>query len=226
MALILSMCLLFILNGIRCWQVNMDKLQSSLPEKEQYLFSQIVVLSLVYALTFGSELAVISMFPQFLENTFALSIQVAGALGSSFAIMNLITRPGGGWISDRFGRRATLFALVFGASFCYWGMSGIDKSWSLVTTILLAVICSGFLQAGNGACFAAIPLISKHLTGKLAGLAGAYGSIGAVVFLTLFSFVSPQIFFKILAGYAFLVFLSLFFLKPFSFTENEPLKES
>jgi NNP family nitrate/nitrite transporter-like MFS transporter len=75
-----------------------------------------------------------------------------------------------------------------------------------------------FLKAGNGACFAVIPLISKPLTGKLAGLAGAYGSVGAVIFLTLFSFVTPQMFFKIIAGYAFLVFLCLFFLKPFRAT--------
>ena len=194
----------------------MTRLQQPLPEEEKYAFSQIVVLSLVYSLTFGSELAVISMFPQFLQHTFALTVQVAGALGASFAIMNVVTRPGGGWISDHFGRRRALYILVLGASFCYWGMGEIDNSWSLSTTILLAVTCSLFLQAGNGACFAVIPLISKPLTGKLAGLAGAYGSVGAVLFLTLFSFVTPQMFFKVLAGYAFLVFLSLFFLKPFS----------
>lgn len=215
-ALILGIVLLFTLNGFRCWQVNTSRLQHPVPEEEKYLFSQVVVLSLVYALTFGSELAVISMFPQFLENTFDLTIQLAGALGSSFAIMNLITRPGGGWISDQFGRRRTLFILVLGSTLCYWGMGEMDASWSLATTILLAVACSLFLQAGNGACFAMIPLIYKPLTGKLAGLTGAYGSVGAVFFLTLFSFVTPQIFFKIIAGYSFLVFLCLFFLKPLS----------
>ena len=214
--LILTLVLFLMLNGIRCWKVNMARLQQPLPEEEKYAFSQIAVLSLVYSLTFGSELAVISMFPQFLQQTFALTMQVAGALGASFAIMNVVTRPGGGWISDHFGRRRALYILVLGASFCYWGMGEIDNSWSLSTTILLAVTCSLFLQAGNGACFAVIPLISKPLTGKLAGLAGAYGSVGAVLFLTLFSFVTPQMFFKVLAGYAFLVFLSLFFLKPFS----------
>jgi MFS transporter, NNP family, nitrate/nitrite transporter len=220
MALILGMALLFFLNALRCWQSNVPRLHHPVPEEEKYAFSQIVILSLVYALTFGSELAVISMFPQFLENTFALTVQVAGTLGSSFAIMNLITRPGGGWISDRFGRRRTLFILVLGASLCYWGMGEMDKSWSLTTTILLSVTCSIFLQAGNGACFAVIPQISRPLTGKLAGMAGAYGSVGAVFFLTLFSFMTPQIFFKIIAGYAFLVFLCLFFLKPFSASRN------
>lgn len=218
-ALILAIAGLFILNALRCWQANVRRLQQ--PIQDHYPFSQIVVLSLVYTLTFGSELAVISMFPQYLENTFALTVQVAGALGSSFAILNLVTRPAGGWISDHFGRRRTLFILILGASICYWGMGEMDNSWSLVSTILLSVTCSIFLQSGNGACFAVIPQISKPLTGKMAGLAGAYGSVGSVFFLTLLSFVTPQTFFKILAGYAFLVFLCLFFLKPFRATPDE-----
>ncbi|MBC8287244.1 MAG: MFS transporter [Nitrospinae bacterium] len=220
MALTFGIAGLFVLSALRCWQANMPRLQHPIPEDEKYSFSQIAILSLVYSLTFGSELAVISIFPQFLQNTFSLTVQVAGALGSSFAIMNLITRPGGGWVSDRFGRRRTLFILVLGSSLCYWGMGGMDSSWSLTSTLLLSVTCSIFLQAGNGACFAVIPLISQRLTGKLGGLAGAYGSVGAVIFLTLFSLVTPQTFFKIIAGYAFLVFLGLFFLKSFTSSQN------
>ena len=171
---------------------------------------------MVYSLTFGSELAIVSMFPQFLQTTFSLSVGLAGVLGASYACMNLIARPGGGWISDRFGRRRTLFIMVLGGMVSHWFMGEIGPHWQLTSAIALALVGSIFLKAGNGACFAAIPLISKPLTGKLAGLAGAYGSVGAVVFLTLFSFVTPQTFFKIIAGYAFLVFLCLFFLKPFS----------
>ncbi len=224
--LILSTCLLFIVNGFLCWRGNMAQLQNPPPEKEPYAFSQIMVLSLVYSLTFGSELAVISMFPQFLETTFSISVELAGVLGASFAIMNFVARPGGGWVSDRFGRRRTLFIFVLGGMISHWFMGNIDSSWQLSSAIILTIIGSIFLKAGNGACFAAIPLISKPITGKLAGLAGAYGRIGAVVFLTLFSFVSPQIFFKILAGYAFLVFLSLFLLQPFQSQQTNPYKES
>ena len=193
----------------------MPKLQRPVPEEEKYSFSQIAILCLVYSLTFGSELAVVSMFPEFLETTFSLSVVLAGVLGASYAFMNLVARPGGGWISDRFGRRRTLFIMIFGGivSHCYMGE--INSSWQLTSAIALVVVGSVFLKAGNGACFAVIPLISKPLTGKLAGLAGAYGSVGAVIFLTLLSFVTPQMFFKIIAGYAFLVFLCLVFLKPF-----------
>lgn len=215
-ALILLTIFVFFLNALRCWQINISRLQQPVPEQEKYSFSHIAILSMVYSLTFGSELAIISMFPQFLEITFSLSVGLAGVLGASYAFMNLVARPGGGWISDRFGRRRTLLIMVFGGMVSHWLIAEIDSSWQLTGAIALILVGSIFLKAGSGACFAVIPQIAKPLTGKLAGLAGAYGSVGAVVFLTLFSFVTPQIFFKAIAGYAFLVFLFLFFLKPFS----------
>jgi MFS transporter, NNP family, nitrate/nitrite transporter len=211
----LGIVVLFILNSLRCWKVNAARLKHSIPEEKKYLFSQIAILSLVYSLTFGSELAVVSMFPQFLQSTFSLSVGLAGILAASYAFMNLIARPGGGWLSDRFGRKRTLFIMVLGGMVSHWFMGEIDSSWQLTGAIALTIVGSVFLKAGNGACFAVIPLISKPLTGKLAGLAGAYGSVGAVFFLTLFSFVTPEIFFKIIAGYAFMVFLALFFLPDF-----------
>ena len=214
--LILGMVLLYFFNSLRCLKVNIPRLQHPNPKEDKYEFSQIAILSLFYSLTFGSELAVVSMFPQFLETTFSISVGFAGMLGASYAFMNLVARPGGGWISDRFGRRRSLFIMVLGGLISHWLMGEINSSWPISNAIILALVGSIFLKAGNGACFAVIPLISKPLTGKLAGLAGAYGSVGAVFFLTLFSFMTPQMFFKVIAGYAFLVFLSLFFLKPFS----------
>lgn len=217
---ILSLVFLFLLNAMRCWKTNYLRIQHPISQESKYEFSQIAILSLVYSLTFGSELAVVSMFPQFLETTFSISVSLAGMLGASYAFMNLVARPGGGWISDRFGRRRTLFITVFGGMVSHWLMSEIDSSWQLTSAITLAIIGSVFLKAGNGACFAVIPLISKPLTGKLAGMAGAYGSVGAVFFLTLFSFMTPQTFFKVIAVYAFLVFLCLFFLKSFNSAQN------
>ena len=209
---------IFIGNIIQCWKFNLPRLERPTPKDKAYSFSQIAILSLVYSLTFGCELAVISIFPQFLETTFSISVGLAGMLGASYAFMNLVARPGGGWISDRFGRRRTLVVLILGGLVSHWLLGEVNSNWPLSTAIVLSLFGSIFFKAGNGACFAAVPLIQKNLTGKMAGLAGAYGSVGAVCFLTLYSFVSPQDFFKIIAAYAFLVFLALFFLKPFRVT--------
>ncbi len=201
---------------VRTLRFNLPNLKQGIPPEKRYEFRQIFILSLVYALTFGSELAVVSMFPEFLENTFQVSVVMAGVLGSSFAVFNLVTRPSGGWLADKFGRKRTLVVLVAGSVIGYGLMGAITPQWPLVGAIALAVLCSVSIQAGNGACFAMVPLIRKDLTGKMAGLAGAYGNVGAVYFLTLLSVMDAQQFFKWIAGYALFVLISLLFLKSFN----------
>ena len=205
----------FILNARRCIKINLPRITNGIPEEKRYAFSQIVILSLVYALTFGSQLAVVSMFPEFLENTFQLTATSASIMGSSFVFFNLITRPAGGWLSDKLGRRRILFALVLGSTLCYGLMGEISTQWPVWLAIGLAVLCSVLIQAGCGACFAMVPLVRKDLTGKLAGVTGAYGNVGAVFFLTLLSVVEPTVFFQLIGVYGFLVLLSLLFLQSF-----------
>lgn len=214
--LIAGILLLYTCNVIQSLRFNLPKLTGSIPPEKQYEFKQIVILSMVYSFTFGSELAVVSMFPGFLESTFGLSVTVAGLTGSSFAIMNLVTRPAGGWISDLMEKKRALVLLVIGSMIGYIMMSKIDSTWPLWGVVLLAFGCSIFIQAGNGACFSAVPLIRKDLTGKLAGLAGAYGNVGAMLFLTVLSFAGPEKFFGIMALYAAIVLLSLIFLNSFN----------
>jgi len=156
------------------------------------------------------------MFPQFLESTFGLSVAKAGMIGSSFAFMNLISRPVGGWISDLIEKKHALILFVTGSMIGYIIMTQINASWPIWSVILLAFGCSIFLQATTGACFAAVPLIRKDLTGKVAGLTGAYGNVGAVVFLTILSFTGPEKFFSVAAFYAAIVLISLIFLNPFN----------
>ena len=210
----------FILNVLRSFKANWPRLTNGIPVEKKYAFSQVVILSLVYALTFGSLLAVVSMFPEYLENTFQLTATTASLLGSSFVFFNLVTRPSGGWLSDKLGRRRVLITLVLGATVCYGLMGEINAQWPLWLVIGLAVLCSVLIQAGNGACFAIVPLIRKDLTGKLAGMVGAYGNVGAVFFLTLLSVVEPTTFFQLIGAYAFLVLLSLLFLQTFKNLHN------
>ena len=201
-----------IIGGVFVWRVwsaisfNIKRLTKSPPKEKRYEFSQIAILSLVYSLTFGSELAVISIFPQFLETLYDLTVVQAGWFGSSFAFMNLIIRPSGGWFSDKIGRKKSLIILTAGAMIIYGMMSRIGPGWPLASTLSLAILCSLFLQAGNGACFAMVPLIRRDFSGKMAGLAGAYGNVGSAIFLIVFSFVEIKLFFKILAGYAVIIF--------------------
>jgi NNP family nitrate/nitrite transporter-like MFS transporter len=194
------------------YQVNKGIFIAPVPEFERYPFKQVAVLNVLYFSTFGSELAVVSMLPLFFAQTFELGMAQAGLVASSYAFMNLMSRPGGGWLSDRFGRKPTLLILTAGLALGYFGVAQIDGTWSLPLAVLMVMGCSFFVQGGEGAVFAAVPLIKRRLTGQIAGMTGAYGNVGAVFFLTVYSLVSTQAFFYVIAASALLGFISLFFM--------------
>ena len=64
----------------------------------------------------------------------------------------------------------------------------------------LVVVVGPFLMAGNGANFCITPLIRKPLTGQIAGLIGAYGSVGSVAFMTILLLTNPRTFFLCMAA--------------------------
>jgi len=195
------------------YQVNKTIFTTPVEPMHQYSFKQVAVLNVLYFATFGSELAVVSMLPLFFSETFNLDLIYAGLLASSYAFMNLLSRPLGGWISDKYGRKKTLMILTTGLSLGYAVMASITGEWSLVLAVIAAMSCSFFVQAGEGAVFAAVPLIKRRLTGQIAGMTGAYGNVGAVCYLTVLSFVSYSIFFWVIAASAFVGLLMLFLMQ-------------
>jgi NNP family nitrate/nitrite transporter-like MFS transporter len=193
---------LFIYQFYQIVQVNKEHLSQEVPEMDQYKFKQVAILDWSYFVTFGSELAVVSMLPAFFMETFNLSPVKAGLLGGAFALMNLAARPGGGYLSDKLGRKKTLTVLVAGLTVGYLILSTIDSSWAIPLAVMAVMMCSFFVQAGEGAVFAMVPLIKRRMTGQIAGMVGAYGNVGAVTFLTVYSFVDTSTFFMVIAAAA------------------------
>ena len=186
----------------QAWRVNRDHLKEGVAEHDRYSFKQVAILDLSYMVTFGSELAVVSMLPLFFSDTFSLSAVTAGLLASGYAFMNLVARPGGGWVSDKFGRKKSLAILLCGLMVGYGLMSQISGTWPIALAVIATMCCSFFVQAGEGAVFATVPLIKRRLTGQIAGMVGAYGNAGAVIFLTVLTFVEPSTFFLVIAASA------------------------
>jgi len=90
----------------------------------------------------------------------------------------------------------------------------ISSAWPIALAVVMTIAVSVFVQGAEGATFAIIPMIKRRLTGQISGMAGAYGNVGAVFYLTLYTFVTPnQFFFVIAAGAAFSFFFCLIFLK-------------
>ncbi len=224
--------------GLYCYQVlQIYRINKALfaanakpvAEIHRYKFKQVAALNLSYMITFGSELAVISMLPLFFFDTFKetadLSIAQAALLASIFAGLNLVMRPAGGYFSDKFGRKKVLSITLGGLAVGYFLMGQVDASWSIPAAIAVMVVASLFVNAGNGAVYAVVPLVKRRLTGQVAGTTGAFGNVGGVTFLTVLSFVSPQVFFITIACAALLVFLLVLFAleepKGFMYEENE-----
>jgi NNP family nitrate/nitrite transporter-like MFS transporter len=86
-----------------------------------------------------------------------------------------------------------------------------EGTWWLVVSVLITMFGSMFVQGAEGATFAMIPAIKKELTGRIAGMAGAFGNVGAVTYLFILSMVDSKTFFFILAGGAALSFIYCFF---------------
>ena len=204
---------LYFYDVAQLWKVNKSLFYQPVAPLHRYKFKQVMVLNILYFATFGSELAVVSMLPLFFAETFELTPVYAGMVASAYAFMNLMSRPGGGWLSDRFGRKPTLVVLTAGLATGYFTMGMVDSSWPLWLAVAAAMFCSFFVQSGEGAVFAVIPLIKRRMTGQIAGMTGAYGNVGAVIYLTIFSLVDYHTFFYVIAATAVIGCVTLLFME-------------
>ncbi|MFY0989214.1 MFS transporter [Halomonas sp. C05BenzN] len=193
---------------VQILRVNIPILKKGVPEDDRYPFSSVAALNSTYFANFGAELAVVSMLPMFFEETWGLNAATAGLIAASFAFVNLVARPMGGLVSDRMGnRRFVMLSYMFGIGIGFVLMGMLNSSWPLVIAIAITIFTSFFVQGAEGATFGIIPSIKRRITGQISGMAGAYGNVGAVVYLTLFTFVTPTQFFYIIASGAFLSWL-------------------
>lgn len=178
---------LYAFQSYNCWSANKELLsgRKRYAPEDRYKFKQVAILELTYIVNFGSELAVVTMLPAFFEGTFGLDKAMAGIIASSYAFMNLVSRPGGGIISDKMGsRKWTMVILTAGMGIGYLLMSQVTSNWWLPGAVLLTMACSFFVQASEGSTFAIVPLVKRRVTGQIAGNVGAYGNVGAVAYLT------------------------------------------
>jgi NNP family nitrate/nitrite transporter-like MFS transporter len=208
---------LYVYQTYQAWQVNRELLigRKHYCPTERYPFRQVALLELTYITSFGSELAAVSMLPAFFETTFSLEHVAAGMIAAVYPLMNLVSRPSGGLISDKFGsRKWTMTLISAGIGVAYLMAYGIQASWPIPAAIAVTIFAAYFAQAGCGATYSIVPLIKKESTGQIAGNVGAYGNFGGVVYLTIFSLTNAQTLFAVM-GISALICASLcaFFLQ-------------
>jgi len=232
-----ALTIIYVAHVAKTLSVNLPYIRAGVPDDEKYHWGSVAALNSTYFANFGAELAVVSMLPAFFETTFQplrngvggpiVTATVAGLVASSFAFVNLVARPLGGYLSDRLAsRKRTMLIYIMGIVFGFLLMGfiakwapGVDEDglrniapsfggvgW-LVMAVIITIFASVFVQGAEGATFAIIPTINKRMTGQIAGMAGAYGNVGAVVYLVLFSLVDARTFFFILSAGAAVSFL-------------------
>ena len=134
------------------------------------------VFSLIYGVTFGGFIGLITFLPSYYHDQFAVSKVQAGQLTMLAAFMGAAVRVLGGWISDRWGgvNTLTLVLLVVTVTLVGVGLA----SQSLVLTTLLLIVCFAALGAGNGALFQLVPLRWPTSTAVAGSMIGEIGALG------------------------------------------------
>lgn len=124
------------------------------------------ILGLAYGFSFGVELTIDNIIAQYFYDRFKVELETAGVIAASFGLANCVSRPAGGVVSDKLGRR-------FGMRGRLWGLWMVQTAAGLLCLVLgqvdsvwgsVVVMCvfSFFLQAASGLTFGVVPFVSER----------------------------------------------------------------
>jgi NNP family nitrate/nitrite transporter-like MFS transporter len=137
---------------------------------------------------------------------------MAGLFGSVFAMMNFFSRALGGYVSDRTPTRKLAHLIYLAGVAGGFGLMGMMNSeWPVPMAVVVTIICAMFVTGGCGTTFALVPFVKRRITGNVAGYAGAYGNVAAVIYTSLYVTMTDNEFFLMLGGTAAAVFVFCFF---------------
>ncbi|KAF3904123.1 hypothetical protein AA313_de0202317 [Arthrobotrys entomopaga] len=149
-----------------------------------------------YFCTFGAELAINSILGSYyLRNFPTLGQTGSGNWAAMFGLLNVVTRPTGGFISDALYKRTrslwvkkfwnTGLAVLTGVIII---VIGVVDPHHLPTMVGLIALLAIPLEMGNGSNFSLVPHVHPHANGIISGLVGACGNLGGIVFAIIFRY--------------------------------------
>lgn len=202
---------LYLVQVWKIWHVNGHIIKEPVPELHRYKFKQVAILNWSYFVTFGTELAVVSMLAMFYVEWFEIPKITAALLAGIYPFINLFARPGGGWLSDVIGRKRTLIIVFLGIAASFLVLGNVHNEWPVWMVVTITIFAGIFSKAGSGAVYAMVPLVQRRMTGQIAGMVGAFGNVGAVTFLTVNSLVDYDMFFMVIGITSAIVFFLILF---------------
>ncbi len=149
--------------------------------------------SLYYFFVFGGFVALALWLPHYLVGVYALDIKSAGMLAATYSLTASLFRMLGGYLSDRYGARAVMYATFIAAAVSTFLLSyppteyvvhGIDRDISFSMTlgvtgfVGLTAVLGFFMSLGKAAVYKHIPVYYPHHVGAVGGVVGMVGGLG------------------------------------------------
>jgi NNP family nitrate/nitrite transporter-like MFS transporter len=133
-------------------------------------------LTVFYFLAFGGFVAMYLYLPKLLTGVYGLTKADAGARAAGFALLAVLARPIGGYLSDRIGARRVLLVCFAGTTLFAAGLAaGYSQIVALTICCLSMAVMFGL---GTGAVFKLVALEFPSQVGAVTGVVGAAGGLG------------------------------------------------
>jgi NNP family nitrate/nitrite transporter-like MFS transporter len=133
-------------------------------------------LALFYFLTFGGFVAMFLYLPKLLVGVHHLTRTDAGVRAAGFALLAVLARPVGGYLSDRFGAQRVLLVCFGGATLLAVGLAAGYAS--IVPLTICCLSLAVMFGLGTGAVFKLVALEFPAQVGAVTGVVGAAGGLG------------------------------------------------
>jgi len=133
-------------------------------------------LLLFYFLAFGGFVAMFLYLPKLLTAEHDLTKADAGARAAGFALLAVIGRPLGGWLSDRVGAARILLVCFIAVALLALVLAAAYTAMVPLTIACLTMAVA--LGLGTGAVFKLVPEWFPDRVGAITGVVGAAGGLG------------------------------------------------
>jgi len=146
-----------------------------------------------YFFVFGAFVALASFLPRYYTGAYGLELTTAGVFAGLYSLPGSVFRALGGWMSDKWGARAVIYAtflvslvILFAMSYpqTSYTVQGIDTpitfdfGLSVGMFVTLTVILGFMMSLGKAAVYKHIPVYYPGHIGSVGGLVGMIGGLG------------------------------------------------
>jgi MFS transporter, NNP family, nitrate/nitrite transporter len=132
--------------------------------------------TLYYFVVFGGFVAMFAYLPKLLTSVHDLDKPDAAARAAGFALVAVVARPIGGWLSDRFGADRVLRISFAGTAVLAALLGPLYEN--MVSLTVFALTLAAAFGLGTGAVFKLVAQDFPDRVGAVTGLVGAAGGLG------------------------------------------------